>query len=39
MGQDNARKSVLETIVALLPPLGVGCTCVLMEKVSDDVTV
>lgn len=39
MGQDNARKGVLETTAALLSPLGVGCTCVLMEKVSDGVTV
>lgn len=39
MGQDNPRKGVLETTAALLLPLGVGHTCVLLEKVSDDVTV
>lgn len=39
MGQDNARRGVLETTAALLPTLGVGCTCVLMEEVSGGVTV
>lgn len=39
MGWDNARRGVLETTAALLPTLGVGCTCVLMEEVSDGVTV
>lgn len=40
MGQDNARKgSLLETTDALLHTLGVGCTCVFMEKVTGAVTV
>lgn len=39
MGKNNPGKGVLETTAALLPPLGVGHTCVLLEKVSDGVAV